>query len=156
MKTLLRPVVAIVLCVSLIGCPAQSNIAALALVLGNAVANIAALQNNPSLSAKITADTAAAVATINNWKSGTPASEVIEALNLVEDDINLIPSTGPYVPLIDLSIATIESILALLPQPATAKARTVTVSPLVTPATTPKDLKKKWNALAPDEASKIK
>ena len=104
-----------------VGC-SSSTIADLAQTLGNAGAQIASLENNPSLAAKLKADTAAAVSAITSWKSGSPATEAIEALNIVEDDLNLIPGTSTYAPLIDLAIGTVESILALLPTSATVAA----------------------------------
>lgn len=100
----------------LTGCVAQSTIANLTAILGTSAASIAALEGNPVLAAKLTTDTAAAVSAVQNWKSGTPAQVVIEALNIVEDDLNLIPGTSQYAPLVFLAIGTVESILALLPQ----------------------------------------
>lgn len=94
----------------------QNTIAALAQTLGNSAAQVATLENNPALAAKLTADTTAAVSAIQNWKSGSPATEAIEALNLVEDDLSLVPIASQYAPLIDLAIGTVESILSLLPQ----------------------------------------
>lgn len=135
------------------GCFSQSQIAALASILGATAASIASLQGNSVLAAKLTTDTAAAVAAINAWKSGTSTQEIILALNLVEDDLNLFPIIGPYVPLIDLAIGTVESILALLPQnaisPATiaphAARRHVTL-PFAAPKTA-KAYKTQWNLL---------
>ena len=108
-------------------------------ILGSTAASIAAIEGNPTLAAKLTTDTAAAVAAINAWKSGTPDSEVILALNLVEDDLNLFPSTGPYVPLIDLAIGTVESILALLPQSSSAIAPHAVHRTVVLPFPCPED-----------------
>jgi hypothetical protein len=108
------------LCIILIGCPAQSTIADLTSILGTSAASIASIEGNPQLAQKLQTDTAAAVVAVTNWKSGTPAQDVIEALNIVEDDLNLFPVTGAYGPLIDLAIGTVESILALLPQPVAA------------------------------------
>lgn len=99
-----------------VGCTNQATIASLTATLGNAAASIAALEGNNDLAVRLKADSAAAQTAILNWKSGTPASEAIEALNLVEDDLNLIPAASQYTPLIDLAIGTVESILALLPQ----------------------------------------
>lgn len=101
-----------------VGCINQSQIAALTQVLGTSAQNIATLEGNTVLAAQLKADTAAAVTAIDNWKTGTPAATVIEALNIVEADLNLIPGTSQYIPLVDLAIATVQGILALLPQPA--------------------------------------
>jgi len=115
------------LCVSLVtlptlGCPSQSTIASLTQTLGTAAANIATLEGNSALGAKLTVDTAAAVSAVTNWKSGSNATMAIEALSLVEDDLNLIPGTSQYTLLIDLAIGTVQSILAMLPQSTTAAA----------------------------------
>lgn len=163
---LFRSAVSAILCIALIGCPSSSTIAALVSILGSSAASIASLEGNTSLAQKLNTDTAAAVVAVTNWKSGTPAQDVIEALNLVEDDLNLFPQIGAYGPLIDLAIGTVESILLLLPQPvATAN----TIKPHAThravrlnqPA--PKSAsayKAQWNALAASNpataAAKIK
>lgn len=127
-STLLPPVIAL-LCISLavvptVGCLSQSTIASLTATLGTAAANIAKLQGNISLGEKLTVDTNAAVAAVTNWKSGTPAQEVIEALSLVEDDLDLFPGTSQYAPLIDLAIGTAQTLVAMLPVPATPTALT--------------------------------
>jgi len=140
------------------GC-SSATIADLAQTLGNAGAQIATLENNPTLAAKLKADTAAAVSAIASWKSGSPATEAIEALNIVEDDLDLIPGTSTYAPLIDLAIGTVESILALLPTsaavvaPATLSAHTATLKAkrpgiaITNPPKTKGDFKKQWNAI---------
>lgn len=112
-----------VLCLSvtllpLAGCSEQATLSALTKTLGSAAVNIANLEGNTSLAGKLTTDTAAAVSIITNWKSGTPAQNVIEALQIVEDDLNLIPGTSQYAPLIDIAIGTVQTILAMLPVPA--------------------------------------
>jgi hypothetical protein len=111
----IRVIVASLLAAVLIGCPSQSTTAALVAILGNAVASVAALQGNSELASKLQTDTQAAVTAVQNWKQGTPAQDAIQALNLVESDLNLFPQLGPYAPLIDLAIGTTESIIALLP-----------------------------------------
>lgn len=127
----------------------QNTIAQLAQVLGNAGANIAQLEGNSDLSLKLQTDTTAAVSAITNWKTGTPAQEAIEALNLVADDLSLIPGTSKYQPLIVLAVGTVESILALLPQPAT-QSRVVVKSrvQLTNPPKNAGDFKKQWDAIA--------
>ncbi len=121
-----KPVMAF-LAVSLIaslltGCVAQQTIAALTQELGTASQSIATLEGNTALAAQLQADTTAAVAAIDGWKQGTPAQDVIQALNIVENDLNLIPAASPYAPLIDIAIGTVEGILALLPAPAPSTA----------------------------------
>lgn len=109
----------IALCLPLAGCPSQNTIAALVSILGSSAASIASVQGNASLAQKLEADTTAAETAVRNWKQGTSAQNAIQALNLVEDDLNLFP-IGKYGPLIDLAIGTAESIIAMLPQDASA------------------------------------
>jgi hypothetical protein len=115
-----------VLILSLVGLPlvgcSSATLAELTQTLGSSAANIATLEGNTTLSAQLTADTTAAVTAITNWKSGTPADEVIQALGIVEADLNLIPGTSQYAPLIDIAIATVQSILSLLPASTSASA----------------------------------
>src|SRR5882757_9083424 len=146
-----RSAIAAVLCIALIGCPGQSTIAALVSILGSSAASIASIQGNQPLADKLKTDTAAAVVAVTNWKSGTPAQDAFQALNLVEDDLNLFPALGAYGPLIDLAIGTVESILALLPQSAAPQARhaprrAVSLSQPV--PKTAKAYKAQWNAIA--------
>jgi hypothetical protein len=78
---------------------------------------------------------------------------VVEALNMVEDDLNLFPVAGPYVPLIDLAIGTVESILASLGlTSASVSASSRPRRSVSLPYKAPKNSKQftaKWNALAP-------
>jgi len=97
----------------------QNDIAALVTTLGNASASIATLEGNTALAAKLQTDTAAASSAALNWKKGSAGTEVVEALNLVEADLNLIPGTSQYAPLVDLAIGTVESIIELV-QPGAA------------------------------------
>jgi hypothetical protein len=146
----LRSAIAALLCIVLVGCPSQATLAALTAILGSSAASIASIEGNPTLAAKLQTDTAAAVTAVQNWKSGTPATEAIEALNLVETDLNLFPNLGVYGPLIDLAIGTVESILALLPassSPVAPQARHRAVS-LAQPAPrTSGGYKRQWNAI---------
>lgn len=134
------------------GCTSQTTLAALTSTLGNAAASVAALEGNTAAATQLTNDTAAAVAAITNWKKGTPAQNVIQALNIVESDLNLIPGTSQYAPLIVLAISTVESIIALLPQPSPANRPAYVLGGggdyrLVSPAKNAKDFKVKWNAI---------
>jgi hypothetical protein len=148
----------------LTGCPSSSQtIASLVQVLGSSAASIASLEGNTSLAQKLQTDTAAAVVAVTNWKAGTVAQDVIEALNLVEDDLNLFPVLGAYGPLIDLAIGTIESILALLPQPAAPAAAHVAHRAVHLNQPAPKTAsayKSQWNAIVASNpkltAAKIK
>jgi|GEM_PF-6170971 len=148
------------LCVSLIalptlGCPSQTQLANLTSILGTSAASVAAIQGNITLSQKLTADTSAAVTAVTNWKSGTPAQQAIEALNLVEDDLSLFPQTSQYAPLIVLAIGTTQSILALLPPPTssgTAKASHQGLT-LAHPPKNADDFKNQWNAIVAQNPS---
>jgi hypothetical protein len=139
--------------IMLSGCPAQNTTAALVTVLGNAASTIATLEGNTTLAATLKTDTAAASSAVLNWKSGTPTQDVIAALNLVEADLDLVPSVGPYVPLIDLAIGTVESIMEII-QPGSSTPNGLTqrlgVSRRVYLAKPPKDaaaFTKSWNAI---------
>lgn len=138
----------------LTGCPSQQTIADLINTLGEATEQLATLEGNPTLSAKLATDVSAASAAVLNWKKGTTTQMIIEGLNLVEDDINLFPMAGPYVPLIDLAIGTVEAILAEFPSttPAAVSARRRTVRLSYKAPKTNKDFAKRWNALAPPQA----
>jgi hypothetical protein len=96
------------------GCVPQNTLAALVTTLGNSAASIASLEGNSALATKLQADTAAAASAVANWKSGTPAQIAIEAIQLVEDDLNLFPIGGQYEPLIVLALGTALSIIQLL------------------------------------------
>lgn len=150
----------LIACMPLLGCPSQSTIASLTSILGTSAANIATLEGNAQLGQILRTDTAAAVTAVQAWKSGTPADNAIQALNIVANDLNLIPGTGPYAPLVDLAIGTVESIIALLPPPTTQAAVKYTPKRNVTlrgpiPSTA-SQFNVEWNQLAPDSASKIK
>lgn len=140
------------------GCESQQTIADLINTLGSAAAQLATYENNPTLAAKLQTDVAAAANAVLNWKKGTPSQLVVEALNLVEDDLNLFPLAGPYVPLIDLAIATVEGILSelgLTPAAASADAAQPVHRhrKIIVAYKAPKNAKAfaaKWNALAPD------
>lgn len=146
---------------SLTGCD-SSDIASLVQVLGNSASQLAALEGNTSLASKLLTDTGAAVTAIDNWKSGTAAQDVIQVLNIVEDDLQLFPIVNQFSPLVDLAIATAESIIALLP-PSTSNA--VSAKPRrhvqlgYAAPKTKKDYVKRYNAIIaahPDwKASKI-
>ena len=100
------------------GCAPQATIAALTSTLGTAAASIATLEGNTTLAAQLKTDTAAAVVAIQNWKSGSIGTAVVQALNIVIDDLNLICPPGglcgPYAPLILLALGTVQSIIAIV------------------------------------------
>lgn len=144
-------VLCLTLALPLAGCQQQQTIASLTQILGTAGASVAALEGNSPLATQLTNDTNAAVTAIQNWKQGTAAQEVIEALKIVQDDLSLFPQTNQYAPLIDLALATTESILALLPASsvqASLNHATVRHVTLASPAPkSSKEFKKRWNAI---------
>ena len=145
--------------VVMVGCLTQSTMASLIGVLGNATASIASIEGNTALATQIKTDTAAASAAVLAWKSGTPAQDAIEALNIVEDDLNLIPMSGAYVALVDLGIGTIESILAMLPAstPASVNAghprRSVTPVHVTKWGDSSREFKNRWNKIVATDGS---
>ena len=160
MKRLIAVFAAAALAIGLAGCPAntQNTIAALVTALGNAAASIAALENNPTLSATLKTDTTAASTAVLNWKQGTPTQNVVAALNLVEADLNLFPGTSQYAPLVDLAIGTVESILEIVQPGASAidsvhpRAGVTHRVSLANPPKTAAGFKAEWNAMATSEA----
>lgn len=96
------------------GCVSASTLAALTTALGNAAASIATIEGNSALAPKLQTDTAAAATAIANWKSGTPAQDAVEAINIVIDDLNLLPVAGSDAALVALALGTAESIIAIL------------------------------------------
>ena len=154
-----RPAIAVLLVATILtigitaACVSQSTLATLVSVLGNATSSIAAIEGNTALATQIKADTAAASSAVLNWKKGTPAQEAIQALNIVMDDLNLIPATGPYVALIDLGIGTVVAILELLPQPTSAlknssvHRRQVSAVKITRWENPGKEFKERWNKI---------
>jgi hypothetical protein len=139
--------------IGLAGCWQQTTIATLVTALGNASASIATLEGNTAIAAKLKTDTAAASTAVLNWKKGSATTEVIEALNLVEADLNLFPVTDQYAPLVDLAIGTVESIMEMV-QPGSSSPAGVQVRAGVThrvylanPPKTAADFTKAWNGV---------
>jgi hypothetical protein len=133
----------------------QSGVAALVTTLGNASSGIAALEGNSTLAATLQTDTAAVSTAVLNWKQGSPTQNVIQALNLVEADLDLIPSTDKYAPLVDLAIGTVESIMEIVQPNSTAVQARAGITHRVYLKSPPKSagqFKKEWNSLAPAEA----
>ena len=118
MTKFLPKVLPVFLCFALVfnaSCFSQSTLSALVSTLGNASASIAKIEGDPSLATKLQADTAAASTAILNWKKGTDATEVLEVVNIVMDDLNLIPiSDATTIALVDLALGTVESIVTII------------------------------------------
>lgn len=149
----------LVLCLTLTSCTSQTTIAALVTTLGNASAGIASLEGNSTLATALKTDTAAASAAVLNWTKGSASTEVIEALNVVEADLNLIPYVAPYSALIDIGIATVEEIIAIIQPAAPSAPHTIILHNPYT-GKVPKDadhFKAVWNAaIAADKSGKLK
>ncbi|MDE3106398.1 MAG: hypothetical protein KGK08_14605 [Acidobacteriota bacterium] len=140
------------------GCVSQGQIAALTQTLGTSSANIATIEGNTQLAAQLLADTNAAVMAIDNWKTGTTTQNIVEALGIVQQDLNLIPATSQYTPLIDVAIATVQSILVLLPASSASTTPTIAhptrVVSLGHPAPkTAGEFRKQWNAVCAKNAA---
>lgn len=108
-----------VLCLSIVVVPLgcnkaqQDTVATLTQTLGNAAAQVAALEGNQALSTQITADTDAAVVAITSFVPGTSVAQtVIQLINIVMADLSLVPVIGPYAGLIDLALGTAEALIA--------------------------------------------
>jgi TctA family transporter len=134
------------------GCTGQATLAALVDTLGGATAAVAQMQGNPTLAAQLRTDTAAAVAAISNWKSGSPSDLAIEAIDIVITDLNLIPGVGPYAPLISLALTTAEAIIRILAPKASPQMQLKMRARLKSyrtgnPSKNADQFKKQWNAI---------
>lgn len=159
------------LCATLVmtGCTPQEEqqtVVSLTTSLITALTTLENIEGNPVLAAQLQKDGAAVISAEANWKSGTPAQDVIEALGIVQADINLLPVSTQDQELVDLGIGLVDQILALLPVPAPAAAPagiTLTnavwmqkgdyLTPqlrhpkLAKPIKDEKDFRKRWNAI---------
>lgn len=127
-----------------------STVAALVTTLGNASASIAALEGDSALAATLQKDTAAAAAAVANWKQGTPAQDVVQALQLVQADLSLFPLTSVYAPLIDLALGTVVSIIEIVdpnavPVTANVAGHQVRIVHLANPPKNAKQFSAQWN-----------
>lgn len=135
------------------GC--QNTLTALVNELGTACAGLATLENRPATATDCQKDSAAVAIGINNWKNGGPAQEAIEAIQLVENDIGLIPDVSPQVDaLILLALGTAQSIIEILDPnaatPAALQARAMASGRsvhLTNPPRSAAAFKAQWNAL---------
>ena len=90
------------------------QIATVALTSLTAVLKVVA-PNDPNL-AKYEADAATLLAQLAAWKAGTPAEQVIEAIDLVIADVNMIPVPVQYQAVIAIALAGLASIIAIVNQ----------------------------------------
>lgn len=114
MKKIAIPILILAITLTTVACVTQSVLATLITTLGNASASIAALEGSATLATTLKADTAAASSAVLNWQKGSSAVMVIEALGIVEADLNLIPYVAPYSALIDIGIATVDEIITIV------------------------------------------
>ena len=145
--------------VPLAGCPSQTTLAALTATLGNAGASIATIEGNAALAQKLQTDTTAAVSAVQNWKPGTPSQNAVQALQLVETDLNLIsqiPGAQQYAPLISLALSTTISIIQIVDPgsvpAAVARAQVGGVTTSGAPKNA-KDFKARWYAICASNAA---
>lgn len=158
MKSLKKYAVIVLLCaatlfitVPTIGCNEQQSAAQLVEVLGSAVASLGYIEGTPqNLITQVENDTQVAASFIASWKSGTPAQDVIAALNAVESDLYLFPISSEDQALIDLAIGTVEEIMTLV-SPSSSAVQAQNRSPRIVPASRSihnrKDFKASWNGL---------
>lgn len=95
----------------------QKTAAALVQVAGTAVTSLLILENDVALADILQKDFQAASVAVLNWKVGTPAQDVVQALNIVDADLDLIPVTDKDKALINLAIGTVDEIISLFPAP---------------------------------------
>ena len=129
MKKIAIPILILAITLTTVACVTQSVLATLITTLGNASASIAALEGNATLATTLKADTAAASSAVLNWQKGSASTMVIEALNIVEADLNLIPYVAPYSALIDIGIATVDEIITIVTKaapPAASSMKSIT------------------------------
>lgn len=145
---------AIPLVAMLLACQ-PSTVASYVQIIGNAGASLAAILNNPTLSAKLKTDTATAVAQINAFVPGTTCQNIeASAQILMTDYQDIIALFGAAVPanvqaLVDLAVTTLLALLPLLPgckAPAMFHAKAG-----VPPAKDAKEFKKRWNLIVDND-----
>jgi hypothetical protein len=143
-------------CAILTSCTqSQRNTAAtLTTTLTQAAAQVASLQGNTELAAKLKVDGAAVATALTNFQqTNSGADAAIQVITILEDDLGLIPETGPYAPLIQIALATAQTLIALIPQSAVSPAVAQTMQAhrmkavyLGHPAPqSADDFKKQWN-----------
>jgi hypothetical protein len=101
----------------LIGCNTDT-VATFVNTIAKYAAQLATYFGQSGYAGQITALATQVAADIQGWQAGSPVTDAITALNDLADLVNLIPAAGPYVMLIDLILAAITGLLALLPSSA--------------------------------------
>lgn len=93
----------------------QKTAANLITVVGNSVTALVQIEGLSVDAVKLKADFSAASIAVLNWKQGTPAQDVVQALNILDDDLDLIPAlTDAQKALIVLGIGTVDEIITLI------------------------------------------
>lgn len=158
-KKVLSLCLAGVITLSLTACPANSQQTAsqLIVVVGNSITTLLPLIGNvdPTLQSKLKTDFAQASAQVAAWKSGTTTQNIVSTLNIVQQDLSLLPVNTQTTALISLAITTVESILILLPQTSGGTVSVKDVKSLNAP-TSAKAYKTKWNSIVAANPSLVK
>jgi hypothetical protein len=142
------------LCFAPLGCSDQATIASLLQTVGTAVSSLEAIEGNTTLASQLQKDFTTASQDVLAWQPGTASQDVIQALNLVESDLNLLPVSAEDSALVDLAVGTIDAILTDITAktPATVTNGAVTAlkvaaphAQLSNPPKNSKAFRKAWN-----------
>lgn len=131
----------------LTGCPQQNQAAALVGIAGVAIASLETIEGHTDAATKIQVDFAAAQTAVLNWKVGTPTQDVAQALQIVMNDINLLPVSKKDQAYILLAGGTVQSVLDLFPESATSPHMLANIQ-LYNPPKTKAEFIAQWNALS--------
>lgn len=137
------------LIVTTVGCSQQKTAASLIGTVGVAVATLETIEGNTANLSQIQAAFAAAQNAVANWKTGTPVADVVQALNILQQNINLLPVNAKDAALISLAIATVDQIIVLFPgaTPAVTARFAVEKASFKTLPKNSKNFKQQWNAI---------
>ena len=92
-----------------------ANVKSLINVLITSIENILKVATNAPWEAQLSAALVALQTAEMNWTSGGAVAIIDDALNTVTDVLAMIPLTALYSPLVDIVVAGIEAVLAVLP-----------------------------------------
>lgn len=137
-----------------IGCN-ESVIAGFVSVIGTTSAQVALAQGHETASRAIEIAATNASAEIAKWKAGGKVEDAIQAFGILEKlalaEINMLAPNSPLQTYAIIISAGIDSVLALLPQPADTVSASVASGRVVVPATPPmkdaSEMKRQWNAV---------
>jgi len=107
--------------VALEGCTGAQVINEINVVLKQAAAILAVVEPGATWIVPLQNAIAALMTAEQTWQSGGTVQLVIDALDTIVAVTAVIPITAPYSPLIDITVAGIEAILAALPPSTAAK-----------------------------------